>query len=465
MKIVLLQPHYPHGKSQTYLPGGLMNLGSRLLQAGVEVSFFDLNFTALGSEEVLQALTGSNFIGFSVLGPPYIPEVILNISELRTRGFSQPVLVGGEGVARIRSGDFKRWFWGLGEVVHARGDAEIKKALFLTMLSSQFVTSMTPMLTFLSEAERRRYLTTEFALFLSNGCVFNCDFYAALKDSKETYRTIPALQNELLYICAYLQRIEHRELRMYLTNLDAFQTVGELEKRLAVIAGTTEKFGITPYIRFLATSKCAFLACRKDTELPARLYQYGVRIIAFGADGADEETWVRENKTHNNLSEIEEATAVLQKAGITVELLMVVGFQQDKPLALWHHLLFSFRKALHGAVIRPYLGKSKTPSGRWPRSEGYIPRKEEVLVLEAEVQMFLDNPVLLKRLDYAMLGSRETHPDWRERWLANILYLLIIIPLAPFGLCPTRPLIPVPGRAEVGQIVARLINRLMPFDR
>ena len=94
-KIVLFQPRYPHGKSQCYLPGGLMNLGSRLLQAGCQVFFFDLNFTDFKSAEVGRALLRADYIGFSVLGHPYIPEVRANIAYLRmVCDVHVPILIG-----------------------------------------------------------------------------------------------------------------------------------------------------------------------------------------------------------------------------------------------------------------------------------------------------------------------------------------------------------------------------------
>ena len=463
--ITLFQPKYPHGRSQCYLPGGLMNLGSRLLQAGVEVSFFDLNFTKLESKEVSSALADSSFIGFSVLGHPYIPAVLENIRTLRTRGFGQTVLVGGEGVARLQLKDFLSWFVGrgLGNVAQIKNikqdpnqgiteDADLLRELGIPRLDSQFATSMTPMLQRLPEPMRRRYLTSEFSLFISNGCKFSCEFCAAAKGRKEQYRTIALLRDEVEYICAYLQSITHPRLEVYLSTLDAFQNPQELEERLEVVTAAARKHSIAPHVRCLATSRCTVEAVRADPKLPKRLHSYGLRIVAFGADGADEATWKREKKTHNTLPEINEAVAVMQQAGILVELLMVIGFQKDKAMALWRSLRFSFRKARQGAVIRPYLGKSHIPSGRW--TEG-----------EPGVEACRRDPELLRHLDFAMVGSKVSHPSPKERWLSTLAYLLVIGGLAPFGLCPTRPLMPVPLKKGVGQKVTHWINRAMPFDR
>jgi len=464
MKTVLFQPRYPHGKSQVYLPGGLMNLGSRLIRAGIEVSFFDLNLTVLDSVEVCTDLVQSDIIGFSVLGHPYIPIVIENIKMFRARGFSQRVLVGGEGVVRLQTVDFLRWFGVLGDVVQIKNikaepnhgiveDADLRHALGISELASQFETSMTPMLKRLPEPTRRAYLTSEFSLFLSNGCKFPCEFCSADKNRTEQYRTIDSVRDEIEYICWYFKSIEHTELRIYLSNLDAFQNPKQLEPRLKAIADVCRMYHITPHVRCLATSRCTFQAVDTDRGLPKRLHSFGLRVVAFGADGADEETWKREGKLHNKLSEINDVVLMMQRAGILVELLMVIGFQKDKLKALWHDICFSFRKAREGAVIRPYLGKSRTPSapGRWMSGQ-------------KEVEACRRNPKLLLHLDFAMIASRVSHPSLKERWLSTLTYLCIIIGLAPLGLCPTRPLMPVPQKG-IGKVIAQTVNRLMPFDR
>ncbi len=448
---VLFQPRYPYGKPTVYLPVGLMNLGSRLLGRVAEILFFDLNFVRIDADEITPALHKADVIGFSIIGPPYISEVIGDIRALRTMGFHQPILIGGEGVTRMHPQHFLRWFSGLGTVIQIRNDEDIKHAFGITSLPSAFETSMVPMLERLSETSRRRYLTSEFSLFMSQGCKFGCGFCAAAKEQREMYRTHESLRDEVTYICGYLQTIRHGELRVYLSNLDAFQHPKELEGHLRVISEIADAHAVTLHIRCLATSRCTVEAVRADFSLLGRLRGYGLRTVAFGADGADERSWKRENKSHNQLSELEEARVAMQKAGITVEFLMVIGFQDDDLLALWHDIVYSIRKALQGVILRFYLGKSKTPSGRWPQDD-------------PEVEAFLRDSSLLTRLDYAMVGSPETHPRWRERWMANITYLGLILFLTPLGRNTTFPLLPVP-RKGMGKWLVQYVNRLMPFDR
>ena len=457
MKIALLQPKYPHGnKSQTYLPGGLMNLGSRLLEAGVEVEFCDLNHMKWSEER--EMLDGCDLIGLTILGAPYIPVVIALIKEMRAAGVTQPILVGGEGVARLESGHFNVWFAGL-DAWQAKSDLAIASACGIKhhMLRSAYETSMVPMLKQLSKDQLREYLTAEFSLFTSQGCAFNCDFCAADKARKEQYRTIESLADELRFICQFLQGVGHSELRVYVTNLDAFQTPEKLEEVLHSICSIASEYGITPHVRCLATSKCTHHACRSDPGLAKRLHDYGLKIVAFGADGADEETWEEQNKRHNDLKELRFACSEMENADIEVELLMVIGFPR-KPnrtfrqyfKSLWKGFLFSLAEAMRGRIIRPYLAKQHTPSGPWPADNPLV-------------RAFLEDSNLLMRLDYAMIGSKETHPDRAERFVVNAVYLAIIALLTPVGKCPTSPLVPVPR--GFGRSLASAVNRLMPFDR
>jgi hypothetical protein len=370
-------------------------------------------------------------------------------------GYRQPIFIGGEGVARLQPIDFKSWFGENNGVVQIKTDSDLTEAVGIQIgtkpILSAFETSMVPMLKRLPVEWLTRYLTQEFALFMSNGCIFNCNFCAALKGKPEEYRTIESLADEVEFIVRHLATIGHPFFTAYVTNLDMFQNPEQLEERFVVIHRICEKYGITPRLRGLATSKCTVGSCRKDPELPHRLHHLGLGIVGFGADGASELTWRRENKRHNSISELEEAVGMMRDANISPELLMVLGFQGSQSKEIFADLHFSFRHALRGAVIRPYLAKSRTPSGRWPEND-------------PQVEQFRKDVSLLDRLDYAMLGSRETHPRWQERWLANAAYLVIIGALAPFGLCPTSPLVPVPAHGYA-RTIAQSINRFMPFDR
>ncbi len=454
MTITLIQPQYPHGsidgfegsKRQTYLPGGLLNLGSRLMAAGLKVRFLDLN------HDRLSGLEDADVIGITCLGHSYIPEVGRVIAQIRKLGYARTILVGGEGVARLSTTDFQAWFGGHG-AIQIKNDSDLTNVLGIAKVPTQYESTMVPMLESLSTGQRSRYLTTEFPLWLSQGCQFICRFCSAQKGQEEQYRTLTSLRAEASYIVRELVRFGHQQFTVYITNLDALQTPEKLEASLKLIKEICNEHRVTPHIRCLATSKMAYRAIQADPELPHRLRGYGLGIIAFGADGASEEAWKRQNKRHNKLSELRSVVTAFQAADVTVELLMVFGFTTDTIKDLWAALQFSFSQAIGGAVIRPYLAKSRTPSAPETWEDGH-----------PEVETFRQNAELLRRLDYAMMGSPETHPNRWQRYASNTAYLLLICALAPFGQCPTSPLMPVPEQGML-RLLAQVFNRLMPHDR
>ncbi len=467
MNILLVQPTYPYGKEQIYLPGGLLNFGSRLINSGINAEFVDLNLDPEPN------WVDYDLVGFSVLATPYIPRVINHIRKMREAGFAGPVLVGGEGVVRLKHAHFNRWFRELGNIhrtmerrneetkrfetfiVSSDGSEYTYEELFglpTGTFRSEYVTSMSAMLCTLSEGQLRRYLTREFSLFFSQGCAFNCKMCQAPKNRLETYRSIESLTNEVTFICKFLQKIGHPEFRVYLSNLDGTQNPEELEERLALVDEITREHGLTMHARCLATSEKTNKHMKLDPALLSRLRSHGLRIMAFGADGADKITWGMLGKRHNKMSELMEDIAATQAAGIEVELLMVTGWPKERLASRLKAVLFSLVEATRGCVIRPYLAKMKTPGGDWWRDG------------DPDVERLLDNVELLTRLDYAVLGSPETHPGLIGRWLSNMQYLLVIGILAPLGKCPTSPLLPIPERG-VWRKIAMFINNLMPSDR
>ncbi len=447
-RMLLVQPAYPYGKAQVYLPGSLLNLGSRLMAAGIEPEIADLNLDPTPDWDKYDAL------GFNILGAPYIPEVMHVVQAIRANGCRKPVLIGGQGIVRVRPDHFARWFGGLDKVYQATDDRKIEEVLGLTAraLPDAFETSMRPMMEKLSASHLKQYLTREFSLFISQGCSFSCDFCQADKGRPETYRTRESLADELRFICEFLASIGHPELRVYLSNLDGLQTPKKFEDRLALMHTTAQDHGLRVSSRCLATSKMTAKHAREDAELLRRLRGYGLRTIALGADGADEATWRKLNKRHNKMSDLMESISAIQEADIEVELLMVAGFSHETLGSRLKSIAFSLREAMRGCAIRPYLAKEKTPA-----SKGWVDG-------DASVEGFLTNPKLLSRLDYSVLGSTETHPVWWQRWLANACYLTVICALTPFGKCHTSPLVPVP-QAGPSRTLAQFINKLMPFDR
>ncbi len=441
--IVLLQLKYPHGGSQAYLPGSLLNLGSRLMAIGWKASLFDLNFVELNADALQAAIAGSAAIGISITGTPYIPGALRTIQTLRQLGYTGRILLGGEGIMRFTREQFQKLCAQLGDVRQVTTDQELidTLGLYLQKLPNMFEASMVPMLQTLSRTQLRQYLTREFCVFLSYGCVYNCNFCSAAKGMSETYRHLEQLREELEFLCTFLASIKHAVLEIYLSNLDIMQTIRAFEPALQLINEIATKHGIKVKARGLATTHFLCRATRHDPAVLRRLRSYGLNAIGFGVDGADARVWQRENKKHNHLNEIDQALRLTKEAGITPEALMVIGFPQDDAKSLFATLKYSLICRARGAVLRTYLGKYGTPGSKlWAEDA-------------ALVEHYLAHPDSFRLLDYAMFGSPVTHPKRSQRWLANASFALLIL-LGLGGEHATYPLFPN----------SRVLNRLMPFD-
>lgn len=440
MSILLIQIGYPHGGQRIYLPGGVMNLASRLMAIGQEVQVIDLDLDDLA----LVALDGVDLIGLSVLGKPYIPGTLRCIATLRARGFTGEIVVGGMGVEEMEPELFRSFFGT--EATSSSCAMEFGGGTFPN-LPSQYEISMVAALKNLPAERRRTYLTREFGLWLSQGCLMNCDFCDAPNRREEKYRDWESLKEEVAYICEELVKFGHRRFEAYLSNLDGFQNPLMLELAIKIIYKIATKHGLEVHLRCLSTLAYFCKATKNNPALLERLSQNGLRIVAFGVDGADPRTWAREHKNHNTLELVKTAMERCLAGGIQPEMLMVIGFRADDGLAMSAAILLSIYWAWRGVVIRPYLGKPilKTMSVE-------------------ELALYWQKPDRLLNLDYAMLASRETHPDDRQRRLVNLTYLTVIGLLTPFGRNTTFPIIPFQG-GRFRRWVAKVINRLMPADR
>lgn len=418
----------------------MLNFASRLIVAGVDVRLVDLNLDELSMADIIWAQT----ICISVLGTPYIPSAIRLVEELRTRGFTGKILVGGQGVERFNQAAFDRLFSQNAIQAHEQMDLQ---AIFGAELPTLQEVSMVPALKLLCEERRALYLSQEFPLYLSQGCRFSCNFCAAAKDRPERYRLKEAFEGELNYIISELIRIDVYRLEVYISNLDAFQNPVQLERMLEMIHDRCKRSGIEVHVRCLSTMAMFAFAARKDPELPARLKSYGLRIIAFGADGGDKRVWARMGKRHNSLKTLEEAVKSAQAAGYQVEILMVIGFRDDDALAMYRALRLSLYWAKRGCILRPYLGKPPIDHMEWE-----------------ELKQYVESPDLIVNLDYAAFGSRSTHPNGRQRLMVNATYLAVMAALTPFGLNTTFPILPLEG-SRVRRALAHTVNRFMPADR
>ena len=442
MSFLLIQPAEPHRGGQVYLPGGLLNLAGRLIAADQKVTVIDLNLDRL--ERYTKVLLESSIVCITVLGKPYIPGTIDLIRQIRATGFEGQILIGGQAVECMLPARFNGFFGS--EVTRVCSDEQLNEVLNLD-LPNRYKAGMELALAQLHPQRRRRYLTNEFGLWLSNGCSQDCSYCDALNGVPEKYRHLEALKQEVRYVCDELCQFGHDRLEMYLSNLDGFQPPKRLEAAMQAIHKIASAHGLEVRVRCLSTVAFFNKAIRKDGQLLERLRGYGLRIVAFGADGADPRVWARENKRHNTLKGLHTALEDCLDAGIDPEILMVIGFNDDDLQSMRCALREALYWADRGVVIRPYVGKP-------------ILKKLD----EHDLVPYLDDPTKLLSLDYAGLASRVTHPSRRQRYMVNTTYLLLIGLLTPVGRNTTFPTVPIEG-GRVRRSIARTINRFMPFDR
>jgi hypothetical protein len=106
MKAELIQPRHNYapkeGLGHVYMPTSLLTISARLLNAGVDVTFHD--------ENIKTAEVAADYVGFNLLGAPYIPDVIKLQDEIRKESGDKTFLVGGQVVSGLNPDQLKRLF-------------------------------------------------------------------------------------------------------------------------------------------------------------------------------------------------------------------------------------------------------------------------------------------------------------------------------------------------------------------
>ncbi len=471
--VLLVRPRYPYGKSQIYMPSDLIRVAAMIQTTGVNAEILDLNLHKLPSEKELRKYDA---IGVGVVGPPYIPQSRKVVQEITDRS-SAKVFVGGQVISHLNSDQFRRIY---GEkAVQIKGDSDLG-ALIGSEVSPAQKTSIVGVLHNLDEADLRLYLEREFSTFVSQGCKYNCRFCAAPKAQSEQRSDSVVLEEELNEIAKLLRRFNFPTLKTYLSPLDLFQNPTDIAQTLEIFIRVSRNMGVGLQLRGLSRVDSFLEAFEKIPQLRNLVADAKLRTVGFGIDGTSERIWRLQRKAQTNLSEVERALDLCREVGISSELLMVVGFHSDTFESLFRTYLYTVARSLtHGSVARPYLAKEFVPGndnwigGQVVTLSRIKPKDTKARVLsspfESQIEKLLVDPELFANLDYAALGSVITHPNLRNRILANLTYLALIATLEPFGKNTTYPLVPkISGDgafARFSNSLASLVNNLMPFDR
>ena len=454
--VLLVNLAYPHGKSQTFLPGGIFNLGSRLMAKGITIGFKDLNFHSV----TLDTCSVYEALGITIIGSAMIPQAMELVRRLQSEGYTGKFLLGGPLVETLSDEDAADLTSVLPDVEIIRTDLDLVGVFGPGLAPKQSVT-MIPMLMQLASVDFQllvKYLEQEFCLYTSSGCVYKCAFCAAPENGhnsagREKYRLIAAMDEEIRWICQFIsQHSKVTTLKMYLSNLDAFQTYSEFIIALEMVNSVCAEFGLKPLMRCLATPHFVFINLKKGSEVGKKVQSLGLYEVGIGVDGLGPRYWKATNKVQNKMPEVLQAMLLLKEAGITCELLMVQGGRVDTFTMMLRSYLFCVWYACKGFTTRTYMAKEPPGSLFWRQ----LPHTERL--------RYWQDPYLFMMLDFAMNAGEVTHPQWWKRVSSNLFFNLTVQTLRPFGKCTTNPLRALPLNPTKRSRVEKY-NSQVPFDK
>jgi hypothetical protein len=455
--MLLLRLPYPYGKKQTWMPTDLMKVAGQLERVGVSATVMDLNL-----EQLPDRLAQYGRVGIGVIGAPYIPSS-RGVAGLVYDITGKKAIIGGQGVKYLDSGQFKAIYGD--SAVQVCNDAQLASVLSLSQaLPSVYQVSISRQINAMKPEKLKAYLTSEFSFFVSQGCKYGCDFCAAERSREGhgvTERFSLTIGEDLKSILTKATELGVKELKMYMSALDAFQNPPELKRVLTLFARAREEFGVSFKLRALSRIDSFLNAVANEEGLTALISSSGLKTIGFGVDGATPEEWTSQHKANKSLREADEAFDLCWSLGATADALMVMGFHDRNGIrvgnkeTLQADVDFSIDRAeRNGVVARPHLAKDMVPGSAGWRSPVWAASRDKLL----------GNPNLFVNLDFVALASEITHPNAEFRQDVNIAYLKIINTLTPKNLCATSPLRPRTGN-EHEDSEADEFNRLAPFHR
>lgn len=454
MQIAIINPRYPFGKNHVFMYGSAFSITARLLAMGHLVRIIDLNLDQLEDFVVTEWLRSCDIIGISLTGASYIPGTITLISDLHRVAPKSKIILGGQVVEHLTSEQFQRVF--SGNVVQIKDDTDLAQVLgcdLCTIPSPEYV-SYIPAWESIRTDQLAMYLRHEGTLVVSQGCKYSCKFCAAShKCQKEQFRGLKEFEHDLQYLCQVAKMAGIEQLDFYASSLDFFQNPQQVVKYLEALTKIQEEYRIRIQVRCLCGMASFLEASKTIPDFGSLLERAGLWCIGFGVDGTDESVW-RAQRKRNTMSDVGRCLKLCDKLDIHTEILMVFGFTEDTGRTLLRTARTSIALATKWprVVLRPYLAKEVVPG-----NDGWLTRI-------ATVNQIVDNPHQFYNLDYCTIASSTTHPRFWHRFMCNTAFLTICAVLAPFGKCVTSPLLPQ-GENGIYGLLAKLTNRLMPFDR
>ncbi len=430
VQINLIQPTHSYAPpaseerlGHVYMPTSLLTVGARLLNAGVEVHFYDENLHPRN--------ISSRYVGFNLLGAPYIPEVMKLQDKIADEtGEDITFFVGGQVISGLNQNQLRRLF---GESTYnGNDDKELSKVPGIDerLFPAPEQTSLIPAYELLDKDSMREYLKREFSLYVSQGCKFACDFCAAVRTYKdpatsqvikvkEAYRNPTVIQEDLDYLVHKAKGFGLDTLQIYLSNLDVFQTPKELLRFANAVQEVKQSHqGFTFSFRGLATVDSFLRTKDSNRRSIEKLVEAGFNTVGFGVDGMTPEVWNAVKKSHNSEDKCLEAIrSAKEEFGITPEILMVFGHDEvdtEHTLKLAYEFTIDMVENF-GAVPRPHVAKAFIPGNDGWRSPKH----------SHQVEALLQHPEAFQSLDFTALPSPLTHPNDALRELVTDYFLRI----------------------------------------
>lgn len=422
--ISLVQPRHSFapedGEGHVYMPTSLLTVGSRLIQAGIDVEFQDGNLRPLSLDR--------RFIGVNLLGAPYIPEVREKIMRLLHP--DQVLIAGGQVTTGLTVSQFSKLFGH--KAIRGNNDEKLGSALGCehTKMRRPQETSLIPAYEKISAANLCRYMVQanpktgameprEMSFYLSQGCGFNCAFCAAQRAQKETYRTMGMTPNEDNIVAQDLEYLVHRAkefgvqgLELYLSNLDLFQKPYRLKRFAEIVLDIKRRHpGFTIGMRALSTAKHFVHWSTFKPKIVQSIVDAGLHTVGFGIDGSSSKTWAEVGKEHNTRDNCIRAIRIAQQEyGMTPEALMVFGHAKENESDIRRDEEFSrFLYEQYGAVPRPHIAKDLIPGNLY-----WLMRENKT-----RVDFLMRNPEYFQSNDFTALASSVSHPIASQRRAIN----------------------------------------------
>lgn len=440
-KTLFVQPRHVYAPSPTegeghiYSPTSLWTIGSKLIQAGADIDFIDENLHTADTSK-------ADVVGVNLVGAPYISLVRERFRDVIES--DQELLLGGQVITGLTRDQISKLFGNDaigGNLIEA---ARATGAKYEDLVTDE-KTSLVPAYEKISDDDMKEYLDPdrEVSFYLAQGCVFDCAFCPAQKNTEEKYRDMEVIERDLTYLTERALKLDIHQLNMYLSSLDVFQNPESLGEFASVMSSLQQKYeGFTYRIRGLATVATFRNAVRDHPKIVQAIRDAGFHTVGFGIDGGDPEVWRSVKKGHNNEHTILEAMEGCNDFDIVPETIMVFGHPKEtrETLESAVHLTEQLQDKF-GAVPRPHIAKDLVPGNDYWRNEIEDATEAERTDRAKRIQLLLEHPEYFQALDFKALASSVSHPDEVLRHMVNEYYRTItnmsgnskelIYPIAP----------------------------------